>query len=143
MRFLQKNILNPILARGGGGLGPPWRFLEITRKVLVSTGCSNFLNFLTNTLAQSGAFIPTARVLRHILPECLILQFFPTKSIFRPSSGHWILTFYSSSESFKQKEADCTIFAKKFYLVFIAQMHLNRICTFSVFLEWKFSFRKP
>ena len=47
-----KKILNPIPAGGD----PPWRFLEITRKVLVSTGYSNFLNFLTNTLGSKWGF---------------------------------------------------------------------------------------
>ena len=37
---------------------------------------------------------------------CLNALFYPTKSIFRPTSGHWIFTFYSSLESFEQKKTD-------------------------------------
>ena len=83
-----------------------------------------------------------------------------TKSIFRPTFRHWISTFYRSLESLEQKEADYTTFAKKFCIVFFLHrcqeyLHIfrfpwmeficidaKRICTFSVFLDYKFSFRK-
>ena len=96
-------------------------------------GSSTFLAFLTNTcpsikdtrwaifcLSPSG-----------ILPKCL----YQTKSISRPTYSHWILTFYSSMESLLQRQADCTICAKKFCIDF-GQMPLNGICTFSFFLEF-------
>ena len=123
---------NTIPAGAGGSWGPP------PLEVLV-WGCSNFLTFLNNTCssheAQSGAFIPTAWVLSHTALNALF-YLYPTKSIFRPTSGHWILTFYSSLEDFEQMEADCTIFANKLCTVFFAQMMpLKRICPFSVFFE--------
>ena len=43
-----------------------------------------------------------------------LFYLYPTLSIFRSTSSHWILTFYSSLESFEQKETYCTIFAKFF-----------------------------
>ena len=63
------NKVSPIPAGGGSLVTPlPLTFLE-TIKILV-WGYSNFLSFLTNTcpslLAQSGDFIPTAWVFRHI-----------------------------------------------------------------------------
>ena len=96
--------------RGKFRLGPPSGFSKITQKVLVWV-CSDFLTFLTNTYAPSTLDIITAAwVLRHTELQ--------SKSIFRLTSGHWILKFYSSLESLKQKEVDCTIFAKKFCIDF-------------------------
>ena len=42
-------------------------------------------------------------------PKCL----YTTKSIFGPTFGHWILTFYSSLERFKQKVAWLHNFCKE------------------------------
>ena len=33
--FIATLMIKPIPAGGGGSLGPPWQFLEITQKVLV------------------------------------------------------------------------------------------------------------
>ena len=67
-----------------------------------------------------------------------LFYLFQTKSIFRPTSSHWISTFYSSLESPYQKQPDCTTFAKKFCTDFCTAKHLKEICKFSVFLEYTF-----
>ena len=50
-----------------------------------------------------------------------LFYLYQTKSIFRPASGHWILTLHGYFVSFEQKEADCTIFVKKFVRHFGSQ----------------------
>ena len=49
-----------------------------------------------------------------------------TKSIFRPTSSHWILTFYSSLESQLQKQEDCKFLQSNF-----AQILNRRLRSFS------------
>ena len=89
-------------------------FFAITQKVFVWGG-SNFLTFLTITCpllkSKSWVFIPAALSRQ----ACMLFQ---TKFKFRPTSSHWISTFYRSSESLQHKEADCSISAKKFCVDF-------------------------
>ena len=71
-----------------------------------------------------------------------VFKYFPytmTKSIFRPTSSHWISIFYSSLESLRPKQADCTIFASKFCTNF-AQTPLQEIRTF-IFLNTHLGFK--
>ena len=56
---------------------------------------------------------------------------YSTKSIFRPTFGHRISIFYSSSVSFEQKEANCTIFAKKFCIDFCTDDFKENLHIFS------------
>ena len=69
-----------------------------------------------------------------------VFKYFPytmTKSIFRPTSSHWISIFYSSLESLRPKQAECTIFATKFCTNFV-QTPLQEIRTFIVLLKvWR------
>jgi len=48
-----------------------------------------------------------------------VFKYFPytmTKSIFRPTSSHWISTFYSSLENLYEKQPDCKFFLAQFLL---------------------------
>ena len=97
------NYVNPMWAGGRVNLTPnPIGFLRQLKKKF-ELWSSNFLAFLTNTCHSLKAY-------------CLNALFYPfqNKSIFIPTSSHLISKLYSSLESLQQKQADCTIFAKKF-----------------------------
>jgi len=78
-----------------------------------------------------------------------LFYLYPTKSIFRPTFGHWISTFYSSMKSLEQKKADCTIITKNFSTDFCkdAFKEMLNICSspsiFAVLLQYlQLSFNK-
>ena len=72
-----------------------------------------FFDF-SNTLGWNLSFYTTAWVFRYTYCLNALFYLYQTKSKFRPTSSHWISTFYSSLESLEHEKADCTIFAKKF-----------------------------
>ena len=91
----------------------------------------SFFTFLNNTCPphirfNAGIYTYSPSPLG-ILSEYLYL----TKSIFRPISGHWIITFYSSLKSLEQQEADCTILAKKFSMEFCTDVFTENLHIFS------------
>ena len=47
--------------------------------------------------------------------------------MFRPTYGHCISNFYGSLESLEQREADCTIFAKKFCSDFYTDVFIENL----------------
>ena len=71
---------------------------------------------------------------RDFYTNCLSPQAYCLNALYYliSTSVHWISTFYSYLETLDLKEADCT--RRNF-----AQMPWKRICTFLVFLEFKFS----
>ena len=105
---------------GGGSLGPP------PPDVIWSIGRRHAHHFRL----KSG--------LLYLLPlssgiPCLsaIFYLYQTKSLFRPTFGYWITTFYSSLESLEQKKADCTIFAMKFCINFCTNVFKRNFHIFS------------
>ena len=95
-------LLNPIPAG-------PLTFLEIVKSNGLrlfkffyfsnTNKCPSLLTFYTNCLSSQAYWLNA------------LLYLYPTKSIFRPTYGHWVWIFYSSLESLQQKEADdCTFF---------------------------------
>ena len=69
---------------------------------------------------------------------CLSSHLNPTKTIFRPTSGHWILSFIWKALNKRKQIAQ---FLRRRFAKFLAQMLLKRIGKFSVFLEYKLSFQ--
>ena len=111
-------IFNPIPAVGGVG------GLEITQKVfkVIKWSEAAVKIFILILLTHAAHSKPLSRSTQ---TYCLNALFYlsPTKSIFRPTFGHWIslLTKGSRLHNFLKE-----IFTK---------MPLKRICTFSVFLK--------
>ena len=47
-----------------------------------------------------------------------LFHLYPTKSILRPTSGHWIFHYIALWKALNKKEADSTIFANRFFIIF-------------------------
>ena len=96
---------------------PPLTFFGDNLKSITSKEI-NFFTFLTNYQMSLTLGLKRGFYTNYLSPlaYCLnvLFYFYPTKFIFRPTSGHWISTFDSSLESLEHKEADCTMIAKKF-----------------------------
>ena len=97
---------------GGGSWDPPWCFLEKTQKVLFELFDFSNLHMPLTLGSKRGFYTKFLDSQAYCLNALFYLN--STKSIFRPTSGYWIYTFYSSLERLEERIADCTIFASIF-----------------------------